>query len=55
MKTGFMHIPYLPYQVAEKRGVASMSLDTLLTGTVAALKAIINNEKDISMSFGAEH
>ena len=55
MKTGFMHIPYLPYQVAEKRGLASMSLDTLLTGTIAALKAIIKNENDIKMAFGAEH
>ena len=55
MKTGFMHIPYLPYQVADKLGMASMSLDTLLTGTVAALKAIINNEKDIQMAYGAEH
>ena len=55
MKTGFMHIPYLPYQVADKGGMASMSLDTLLTGTVAALKAIINNEKDIQMAYGAEH
>ena len=55
MKTGFMHIPYLPYQVAEKRGLASMSLDTLLTGTIAALKAIIKNEEDIKMAYGAEH
>ena len=55
LKTGFMHIPYLPYQVADKRGVASMSLDTLLTGTLAALKAIIENEKDIQMAYGAEH
>ena len=55
MKTGFMHIPYLPYQVAEKRGMASMSLDTLLTGTVAALKAIIKNENDIKVAYGTEH
>ena len=55
MKTGFMHIPYLPYQVADKRGMASMSLDTLLTGTIAALKGIIKNENDIKMAFGAEH
>ncbi|MBP0980241.1 MAG: pyroglutamyl-peptidase I [Oscillospiraceae bacterium] len=55
LKTGFMHIPYLPYQAADKRGVASMSLDTLLAGTTAALKAIINNEKDIEMAYGAEH
>ena len=55
MKTGFMHIPYLPYQVADKRGMASMSLDTLLTGTIAALKAIIRNQEDIKVAYGAEH
>ena len=55
LKTGFMHIPYLPYQAADKRGVPSMSLETLKAGTVAALKAIIHNEKDIAMSYGAEH
>lgn len=55
MKTGFMHIPYLPYQAADKRGVASMSLDTLVTGTVAALKAIIKNQQDIKVAYGAEH
>lgn len=55
MKTGFMHIPFLPYQAAEKRGMPSMSLESLKTGTVAAIKAIIANEKDIKMAFGAEH
>ena len=55
MKTGFMHLPYLPYQAADKRGVASMSLDTLVTGTVAALKAIIKNQQDIKVAYGAEH
>lgn len=55
MKTGFMHIPFLPYQAAEKRGMPSMSLESLKTGTVAAIKAIIANEKDIKLAFGAEH
>ena len=55
IKTGFMHIPYLPYQAADKRGVASMSLESLKTGTIAAIKAIIANEKDIEMAFGSEH
>ncbi|MBQ5326125.1 MAG: pyroglutamyl-peptidase I [Oscillospiraceae bacterium] len=55
MKTGFMHIPFMPYQAAEKRGMPSMSLESLKTGTVAAIKAIIANEKDIKLAFGAEH
>jgi len=55
MKTGFMHIPFLPYQAAEKRGMPSISLESLKTGTVAAIKAIIANEKDIKMAFGTEH
>ena len=55
LKTGFMHIPFLPYQAADKRGMPSMSLESLKAGTVAALKAIIANEKDIEMAFGVEH
>lgn len=55
MKTGFMHIPFLPYQAAEKRGMPSMSLESLKAGTIAAIKAIIANEKDIEMAFGSEH
>jgi len=55
MKTGFMHIPFLPYQAAEKRGMPSISLESMKTGTVAAIKAIIANEKDIKMAFGTEH
>ena len=55
MKTGFMHIPFLPYQAAEKRGMPSMALESLKTGTVAAIKAIIANENDIKLAFGAEH
>jgi len=53
-KTGFLHIPYLPQQAATKRGVPSMALDTVKTGTIAAIRAIIAHEEDVRMECGTE-
>ena len=55
LKTGFMHIPFLPHQAAGRYNTPSMSIDSLKTGTIAALKAIIHNQTDIEMAFGKEH
>lgn len=52
-KSGFIHIPYLPEQVIEKKGVSSMSLDVIVQGE--AIKAIIENEIDIKTIGGAIH
>jgi len=47
MKGGFIHVPYLPQQVLNKRNVPSMSLDNIVQALVCSIKAILkeyNNE-----------
>ena len=51
-KSGFIHIPFLPEQVVEKAGYASMSLDCIKDALVAAIKAMIHNEEDIKAAEG---
>lgn len=43
-KSGFIHIPYLPQQVMDKKGTPSMSLEVIVEGLTAALEAIIREE-----------
>lgn len=53
MKSGFIHIPYLPEQVIEKPSFTpSMSIETIITGITAAIEAIIKNHSDIKISGG---
>lgn len=51
-KSGFIHIPFLPEQVVNKAGVASMSLDMIVKGLTLAIEAIIKNSEDISVTGG---
>lgn len=51
-KSGFIHIPFLPEQVIDKRGQASMSLDVIVKGLTSAIEAIIKNDEDISITGG---
>lgn len=47
IKGGFIHVPYLPQQVLNKRNVPSMSLENIVQALVCSIKAIIkeyNNE-----------
>lgn len=46
-KSGFIHIPFLPEQVLDKRNMPSMALDTIVEGIIAAIEAIIQNDSDI--------
>ena len=52
-KSGFIHIPFLPEQVLDKRGMPSMSLETIVAGLTRALAAIVLNEKDIKAVGGS--
>lgn len=45
-KSGFIHIPFLPEQVVQHPGYASMSLNTITKGLTQAIKAMIHYEKD---------
>lgn len=51
-KSGFIHIPFLPEQVIDKRGQASMSLNDIVKGLKAAIEAIITKDEDIAITGG---
>jgi len=53
MKSGFIHIPFLPEQVIGKPALTpSMSLETIVSGITHALEAIIEHSFDIKVSGG---
>ena len=43
-KSGFIHIPYLPEQVADKQGMISMPLEKIVEGLIAAIEAVVSEE-----------
>ena len=57
IKAGFIHVPYLTEQVVDKKDTASMSLDDIVKGLNAAIRAIVryNNKEDLSVTGGATH
>ena len=53
MRGGFIHVPYALEQVIDKPlGTCAMSLETISKGLELAIKAIVENEKDISLAVG---
>ena len=53
MKSGFIHIPFLPEQVIGKPAFTpSMSLETIVSGITHALEAIVEHGSDIKVSGG---
>ena len=53
MKSGFIHIPFLPEQVIGKPALTpSMSLETIVSGITHALEAIVEHGSDIKVSGG---
>ena len=46
-KSGFIHIPFLPQHVVDKRNMPSMELNTIVKGLTAAIEAIVKNNEDI--------
>lgn len=55
MKTGFIHIPFLPEQVVDKRNMPSMALETIVKGLTLAIEAIVENKDDIKVTGGKTH
>lgn len=55
IKTGFIHIPFLPEQVLEKKNVASMSVETIVKALTLAIEAICEEETDKKIVGGATH
>ncbi|HFI0255622.1 TPA: pyroglutamyl-peptidase I [Streptococcus suis] len=56
-KAGFLHIPFLPEQVVNKSGVASMSLADMVKGVTVAIAAIVEyaDKEDVKTVGGATH
>ncbi len=55
MKGGFIHIPFLPEQVIDKKDSPSMSLDLIVKGLEVAIEAAIKYDKDIKAIGGKTH
>ncbi|MDD6905546.1 MAG: pyroglutamyl-peptidase I [Finegoldia magna] len=55
MRTGFIHIPFLPEQVLDKPHTASMNLDTIVKALEKAIEAVIDNDEDIKVTGGKTH
>ena len=54
-RSGFIHIPFLPQQVVDKKNMPSMSLDTIVQALVLAIEAIVEIKEDIKVTGGATH
>ena len=54
-KSGFIHIPFLPSQCLDKKGMCSMSLDLIVTGLTAAIETMVTVEQDIKVTGGTTH
>ena len=55
MRTGFIHIPFLPEQVTDKKNMPSMALETIVKGLELAIEDIITNKEDIVVTGGKTH
>ncbi|MGL5543004.1 MAG: pyroglutamyl-peptidase I [Fusobacteriaceae bacterium] len=53
-KGGFIHVPYIPEQVVEKKNMPYMETSRITKSLVACIKAIKENETDKKLVGGAE-
>ena len=53
VRSGFMHLPYLPEQAAHHAGAPSLALGTMVDGVAAALAAALVTVHDAKLSEGA--
>lgn len=54
-KAGFMHVPFLTDQVVDRPGTASMCLEDIVKGTIAAIAAIVEFDgKEDMKTIGGE-
>lgn len=54
-RSGFIHIPYLPQQVIDKKNMPSMSQEMMVEAIVAAIEAIVETKEDIKVTGGVTH
>lgn len=55
MRGGFIHIPYLPAQVAQRPGLPSMALDTVIAGLRTAIATALAVREDVRETGGQLH
>lgn len=51
-RSGFIHIPYLPSQVIDKKEMPSMQLEVIVKGIEAAITAIVEVKEDVKTTGG---
>lgn len=54
-RSGFIHIPFLPQQVLDKKNTSSMSQEMMVDAITAAIEAIVDTKEDIKVMGGATH
>ena len=54
-RSGFIHIPFLPRQVVDKKNMPSMSQEMMVEAISAAIEAIVETKEDIRVTGGATH
>lgn len=54
MKAGFIHVPYIPEQVKDKKGMPALPLSDIVRGLEAAIQAVEENEPDLKKTYGRE-
>lgn len=52
MKGGFIHVPFIPNQVIDKKNTPSMSLEDITKGLECLVKAAVENKEDIEVTGG---
>ncbi|MCF6462018.1 pyroglutamyl-peptidase I [Clostridium sp. Cult1] len=50
IRGGFIHVPFLPKQVVDKRATASMNLNDIIKALTLAIEAAVENREDIKIS-----
>ena len=54
VKAGFIHVPYIPEQVKDKKEMPSLPLSDIVRGLEAAIRAVEEHESDLKKTFGSE-
>ena len=54
VKAGFIHVPYIPEQVKDKKEMPALPLSDIVRGLEAAIRAVEEHESDLKKAFGSE-
>ena len=54
VKAGFIHVPYIPEQVKDKKEMPALPLSDIVRGLEAAIQTVEGNELDLKKAFGSE-